>query len=56
MGSGRTGAFISDDNGSVETRCFCLTSREIGGRSLTVKDKVFNVINHKLFQIIKMPC
>lgn len=35
MGSGRTGAFISDDNGSVEMRCFCLTSSETGGRSLT---------------------
>lgn len=53
-GSGRTGAFISDDNASVETRCFCLTSRQTGGRSLTVKyKKTLSVINHNIFPSYK---
>lgn len=38
-GSGRAGAFVSDDDASRESRCFCLTSRQTGGRSLTAKHK-----------------
>lgn len=34
-GSGGTGALSSWGSVSIEMRCFCLTSRQIGGRSLT---------------------
>lgn len=38
-GSGGMGAFSSWGSVSIEIRCFCLTSRQIGGRSLTCKKK-----------------
>lgn len=49
VGSGRAGTFTSDGNASTDIRCFCLTSRQSGGRSLTVKLRECN--ESKLFQI-----